>query len=152
MKTSTEDEINEPDEYSNESAENIQHIKQIERKRNEQTLHCGNTKSMGYRRIFNTHRVTNIDDSIVIKILKSIEREENNGQIQDVNKNEVKLRVNVTINIENKKKYMEILRTERAGITPLMGMDCMKTLNSRSEPFNWPSTTNKIKRKYSKSF
>ena len=47
-----------------------------------------------------------------------------------MNKNEVKFRVKFPVNIEyeNNKQKMEILTTERTVITPLLGMDWMKTI------------------------
>ena len=46
-----------------------------------------------------------------------------------MNKNEVKFRRNIPVNIEyeNNKQKMEILITERTDITNLLGMDWMRT-------------------------
>ena len=51
------------------------------------------------------------------------------NRYQDVNKNEVKFRGKIPVNIEykNNKQKMEILITERTDITPLLGMVWMKT-------------------------
>ena len=48
---------------------------------------------------------------------------------QNVNKNEVKFREKIPVYIEykNNKQKMEILITERTDITPLLGMDWMRT-------------------------
>ena len=45
-----------------------------------------------------------------------------------MNKNEVKFRGGIPVNLEyeNNKQKMEILKTERTDITPLLGMDWMK--------------------------
>ena len=51
------------------------------------------------------------------------------NRYQDVNKNEVKFRGKIPVNIEyeNNKQKMEILITERTDFTPLLGMDWMRT-------------------------
>ena len=48
---------------------------------------------------------------------------------EDVNKNEVKLRAKIPVGVEyeKNKQKMEVLITERTVITPLIGMDWMKT-------------------------
>ena len=63
------------------------------------------------------------------RIMKHAEIQKFTNRYQDVNKNEVKLRGKITVNIEyeNNKQKMEILITERTDITPLLGMDWMKT-------------------------
>ena len=62
------------------------------------------------------------------RIMKHTEIQKITNQYQDVNKNEVKFRGKVPVNIdyENNKQKMEILITERTDITPLLGMDWMK--------------------------
>ena len=61
--------------------------------------------------------------------MKLTEIEKVTNRYQDVNKNEVKFRGKIPVNIEyeNNKQKMEILITERTDITPLLGMDWMKT-------------------------
>ena len=50
------------------------------------------------------------------------------NRYQDVNKNEVKLRGKIPVNVEHEhnKQKMKILITERTDITPLLGMDWLK--------------------------
>ena len=61
--------------------------------------------------------------------MKKTESQEKTNRHQDVNKNEVKFRGNILVKFEyeNKKQKIEILITERTGITPLLGRD--KNLN-----------------------
>ena len=63
------------------------------------------------------------------RIMKQTEIQKITNRYQDVNKNEVKFRGKIPVNIEyeNNKQKMEILITERTDITPLLGMDWMKT-------------------------
>ena len=58
------------------------------------------------------------------EILKSTGIQKITNDYQDVNKNEVKFRGKLPVNIEleNNKQKMEILITERTYITPLLGM------------------------------
>ena len=62
------------------------------------------------------------------QIMKKTEIQKITNRCQDVNKNEVKFRGKIPVNIkyENNNQKMEILLTERADITPLLGMDWMK--------------------------
>ena len=62
------------------------------------------------------------------RITKSTEIQKITNRYQDVNKNEVKFRGKIPVNVEyeNNKQKMEILITERTDITPLLGMDWMK--------------------------
>ena len=62
------------------------------------------------------------------KILKSAQIQKITNRYQDVNKNEVKFRGKIPVNLEyeNNKQKMEIFITERTDITPLLGMDWMK--------------------------
>ena len=63
------------------------------------------------------------------RIIKLAEIQKVTNRYQVVNKNEVKFRGKVPVNIdyENNKQKVEILITERTDITPLLGMDWMKT-------------------------
>ena len=63
------------------------------------------------------------------RIMKPTEIQKVTNRYQDVNKNEVNFRGKIPINIEyeNNKQKMEILITERTDITPLLGMDWMRT-------------------------
>ena len=62
------------------------------------------------------------------RITKSTEIQKITSRYQDVNKNEVKFRGKIPVNVEheNNKQKMEILITERTDITPSLGMDWMK--------------------------
>ena len=64
------------------------------------------------------------------RILKSTEIKKKTNRYQDVNKNEVKFRGKVPVNVEyeNDKQKMELLITERTDMTPLLGMNWMKKL------------------------
>ena len=61
--------------------------------------------------------------------MKPTEIQKVTNRYQDVNKNEVKFRGKIPVNIEyeNNQQKMEILITERTDITPLLGMDWMRT-------------------------
>ena len=63
------------------------------------------------------------------RIMNATEIQKITNRYQDVNKNEVKFRGKIPVNIEyeNNKQKMEILITERTDITPLLGMDWMNT-------------------------
>ena len=60
--------------------------------------------------------------------MKKTEIQKITNRYQDVNKNEVKFRGKIPVDMEyeNNKQKMEILITERTDITPLLGMDWMK--------------------------
>ena len=62
-------------------------------------------------------------------IMKHAEIQKVANRYQDVNENEVKFwgKVPVNIEYENNKQKMEILMTQRTEITPLLGMDWIKT-------------------------
>ena len=70
---------------------------------------------------------------------------------KDVNKNEVKFRGKIPVNIknENNKQKMEILITERTDITPLLGMDWMKRFKLTIGRIQ---LANQLARKYSTNF
>ena len=61
--------------------------------------------------------------------MKPTEIQKVTNRYQDVNKNEVIFRgkIPAKIEYENNKQKMEILITERTDITPLLGMDWMRT-------------------------
>ena len=63
------------------------------------------------------------------RIMKHTEIQKVTNRYQDVNQKEVKFRGKIPVNFEyeNNKQKMEILITERTDITPLLGMDWMKT-------------------------
>ena len=60
--------------------------------------------------------------------MKESEIQKVRHRYQDVNKNEVKFRGNIPVDIEyeNNKQKMQLLITERNDITPLLGMDWLK--------------------------
>ena len=63
------------------------------------------------------------------RIMKPTEIQKVTNRYKDVNKNEVKFPGKIPVNIEyeNNKQKMEILITKRTDITPLLGMDWMRT-------------------------
>ena len=63
------------------------------------------------------------------RIMKPTELQKVSNRYQDVNKNEIKFRGKIPVNIEyeNNKQKMEILITESTDTAPLIGMDWMKT-------------------------
>ena len=87
------------------------------------------------------------------RLVKAIEIQKRTNRYQDVNKNEVKFRGKIPMNIEyeNNKQKTEILTTERTDITPLLGKDWTKTFKLTIGEYNWPKTTNQNARKYSTS-
>ena len=102
--------------------EHTPHKRNQEEKRNEQTRYSGKKEFI-------------IDTGSPISIMppderniKSTEIQKITNRYQDVNKNEVKFRGKIPVNIEdeNHNQKMEILITERTDITPLLGMDWMK--------------------------
>ena len=128
VKQLTEEEIEGQNETSSESDESIHHIKEI-KKIEEKNKHTATVKINGIKREF----VIDTGSPISImppdeKILKIAELQKITNRYQDVNKNEVKFRGNIPVNLEyeNNKQKMETLRTERTDITPLLGMDWMK--------------------------
>ena len=62
------------------------------------------------------------------RIIKSTEIQKLTNRYQDVNRNEVKFRGKIPVNIEHKNnnQKVEILKTERTVKTPLLGMDWIK--------------------------
>ena len=66
------------------------------------------------------------------QIMKKTEIQKIANRYQDLNKNEVKFRGKIPVDMEyeNNKQKMEILITERTDITPLLGMDWMKKFKS----------------------
>ena len=130
VKRLTEEETNEPDESTSDSEESIHHVKEI-KKINEMNKHFTATIQInGIKKefIFDTGSPISImlpDE----RIMKATEIQKITNRYQDVNKNEVKFRGKIPVNIEyeNNKQKMEILITERTDITPLLGMDWIKT-------------------------
>ena len=129
VKRLTEDETNELNESSCESEEDIQHIKEIKKIEETNKHYTAIVKINGITKEF----IIDTGSPISImppdqRIMKLTEIQKVTNRYQDVNKNEVKFRGKVPVNIEyeNNKQKMEILITERTDITPLLGMDWMK--------------------------
>ena len=129
VKRLTEEETNEPNESTSDSEESIHHIKEI-KKINEM-----NNRFTAIVQINGTKKELIIDTGSPVSIMPPDKRIMENTEIQkitnkyqDVNKNEVKFRGKVSVNIEyeNNKQKMEILITESTDITPLLGMDWMR--------------------------
>ena len=128
VKQLTEEEIEEQNETPSESDESIHHIKEI-KKIEEKNKHYTATVKNKWKKEF----IIDTGSPITImppdeKILKIAEFQKITNRYQDVNKNEVKFRGKIPVNLEyeNNKQKMEILITERTDITPLLGMDWMK--------------------------
>ena len=129
VKRLTENEPNESDEPSSESEDSIHHIKEV-KKIDETNKHFTTTlKINGIPKEF----IIDTGSPISLmppdeRITKSTEIQKITSRYQDVNKNEVKFRGKIPVNVEheNNKQKMEILITERTDITPLLGMDWMK--------------------------
>ena len=130
VKRLTEDEMNEPNESSCESEESIHHIKEIKKIEETNKHYTANVKINGIMKEF----IIDTGSPISImppdkRIMKPTELQKVSNRYQDVNKNEVKFRGKIPVNIEyeNNKQKMEILITGRTDITPLISMDWMKT-------------------------
>ena len=132
MKRLTEDEDQQPNESTSESEESIHHIKEIKTIEEKNKHYTATIKRNGVRKEF----IIDTGSPITImppneRTMKHTEIQKITNRYQDVNKNEVKFRGKIPVNIEyeNNKQKMEILITERTDITPLLGMDWMKTFN-----------------------
>ena len=130
VKRLTEDETQQPNESTSESEESIHHIKEIKAIEEKNKHYTATIKINGVKKGF----IIDTGSPITImppdeKIMKHAEIQKVTNRYQDVNKNDVKFRGKVPVNIENEnnKQKMEILITKRTDITPLLGMDCMKT-------------------------
>ena len=130
VKRLTEDEMNEPNESSCESEEDIQQIKEIKKIEETNKHYTAIVKINGIAKEF----IIDTGSPISImppdkRIMKPTEIQKVANRYQDVNKIEVKFRGKIPENIEyeNSKQKMEILITEITDITPLLGMDWMRT-------------------------
>ena len=129
VKRLTEEETNEPNESTSDSDVSIHHIKEI-KKINEMNKHFTATVQInGIKKEF----IIDTGSPVSImppheRIMKTTEIQKITNRYQDVNKNEVKFRGKIPVNIkyENNKQKMEIPFTERTDITTLLGMDWMK--------------------------
>ena len=124
------EEIIEPNESSCESHEDIQHIKEIKKIEERNKHYTATVKINGIAKKFIIDTGSPISIMPLDKrIMKLTEIQKVTNRYQDVNKIEVKVRGKIPVNIEyeSNKQKMEILITERTDITPLLGMDWMKT-------------------------
>ena len=122
VKRLTEEERSEPNDSSCESDEDIQHIKEIKKIEQTNKHYTATVKSIGISKefVFDTGSPISIMPPVK-RIMKPTEIQKVTNWYQDVNKNEVKfLR-------SNNKQKMEIQKTERIDITPLLGMDWTRT-------------------------
>ena len=129
MKRLTEEDTNEPNESTSDSDGSIYLIKEI-KKINEMNKHFTATVQINGKKkefIIDTGSPVSIMPPNK-RIMETTEIQKIMNRYQDVNKNEVKFRGKVPVNIEyeNNKQKMEILITERTDITPLFEMDWMK--------------------------
>ena len=129
VKRLTEEKTHESNESTSDSDKSIHHIKEI-KKMNEMNKHFSATVQFnGIKKEFIVDTGSPVSKVPPDKrIMKTTEIQKITNRYQDVNKNELKLRGKVRVNIEyeNNKQKMEILITEKTVITPLLGMDWMK--------------------------
>ena len=120
MKKLIEETANETNESLSESEESIHHIEEIKNIEEKQKNHTAKLKITGIQKEFI------IDTGSPVTIMPFDERMVNQTEIQkitnryqNVNKNEVKFRGEIPVNIEyeSNKQKMEILITERTDIT-----------------------------------
>ena len=130
VKRLTEDKTQQPNESTSESEESIHHIKEVRKIEEKNKHYTATIKINGVKKEF----IIDTGSPITImppdeKILKSTKIQKITNRYQNVNKNEVKFRGKIPVNVEyeNNKQKMEILITERADITPVLGMDWMKS-------------------------
>ena len=109
-----------------ESDESIYHLEEIKNIVEQQKHYTAKMKINGTPKEF----IIDTGSAVTImpfdeQIIKKTEIQKITNRYQDVNKNEVKFRGKIPVNIEyeNNNQKMEILITERADITPLLGMD-----------------------------
>ena len=150
VKRLTEDEINDPNESSCESEEDIQHIKEIKKIEETNKPYTATVKINGIAKEIIIDTVSPISIMPPDKrIMKPTEKQKVTNRYQDVNKNEVKFRRKIPVNIEyeNNKQKMEILITERTDITPLLGMDWMRIFELTSGKIQLTENTQSEKEK-----
>ena len=129
VKRLTEDESNESDRSSSESEESIHHTKKI-KKIDETNKHF--TTMLKINEVTKEFIIdTGSPKSLMPpdeRITKSTEIQKITNRKQDKNKNEVKFKEKIPVNVEyeNNKQKMETLITERTDMTPLLGIDWMK--------------------------
>ena len=130
MKRLTEGKFNNLNESSCESDEDKQYITEVKKLEETNKHYIVTVKINSIAKEF----ITGTGSPISImppdkRIMKPAEIQKVTNRYQDVNKIEVKFRGKIPVNIEyeNNKQKMEILITEKTDITPLLGMDWMKT-------------------------
>ena len=129
VKKPTEEEEIEPNESMSESDESIYHIEEMKKIVEQQKHYTAKIKINGTPKEFiidtgSPKPIMPLDE----QIMKKTEIQKITNRYQDVNKNEVKFRGKIPVDMEyeNNKQKMEILITEKTDITPLLGMDWMK--------------------------
>ena len=129
MRKLTKEEETEPKESVSESDESIYHIEDVKNIVEQQKHYTAKIKINRTPKEF----IIDTGSSVTImpldqQIMKTTEIQKITNRYQDVNKNEVKFRGKIPVDMEyeNNKQKMEILFAERRDITPLLGMDWMK--------------------------
>ena len=130
------------------------HKRNEEDKRNEQTVYSNSTNQRDKERFYNRCRITYLNNATRRKIMKATEMQKITNRYQDVNKNEVKFRGKIPVNreYENNKQKMEILITERTDITPILGMDWMKTFKLTIGRIQLAENNQSVREKYCNKF
>ena len=125
----TEEEETEPNESMSDSDESIYHIEEIKNIVEKQKQYTAKIKINGTPKEF----IIDTGSPVTImpldeQIMKKTAIQKITNRYQDVNKNKVKFQGKIPVNMEyeNNNQKMEILITERADITPLLGMDWVK--------------------------
>ena len=128
----TEEEITMIGNESDQSESSIYRIEKINRITDNNSYLTASVKINGIEKEFIIDTGSPISIMpIGSDILKKTEIQKVKHRYQDVNKNEVKFRGQIPVDIEykNNKQKMQILITERDDITPLLGMDWLKKFN-----------------------
>ena len=155
MKSLTEEETKEPDETSCESDKNIHNINKFRQIEETNKHYTTTVKINGVRKeiIFDSGSPITIMPMDRNNV-KPTEIQKVTNQYQDVNKNGVKFweKIPLYIKYQNNKHKMEVLITERTGITPLSGMDCMKTFIMIVGKLQLAESNQSERKKYSTGF
>ena len=131
MRKLTEEET-EPKESMSESDESIYRIEEIKNIVEQQKHYTAKIKINGTSKKI----IIDIGSPVTImpldeQIMKTTEIQKITNRYQDVNKNEVKFRGKIPVDMENEnnKQQMEILIINKTDITPLLGMVWIKNSN-----------------------
>ena len=113
-----------------ESDESIYHIEEIKNIVEQQKHYTAKIKVNGTPKEFIIDTESPVTIMPLDEQIMKTEIQKRTNRYQDVNKNDVKIRGKIPVNIEyeNNNQKKEILITERADITPLLGMDWMKRI------------------------